>query len=297
MALAAAWLVAATFASAAALAAPGIDVYRGTGTWVDIYDARLLSDPEPALDRMAREGVRTLYLETANFHSPRFGAIAHPAETAALIDGAHRRGLRVIGWYLPSFRGVKWDLQRSLAAIGFTTPAGGRFDSFALDIESNVVRSITTRNRHALELSRRIRLAVGPGYPLGAIVPDARSTSRFLPSMWPGFPYRRLRPLYDAYLPMTYSTARGRGARYIFRYTSDNVAYLRLATRDPLLSVHIIGGLANGLRAAEANAVVDASLATQAMGVSFYKHSLSGREEWRALRRFEAVADSTVRRP
>ncbi len=110
--------------------------------------------------------------------------------------------------------------------------------------------------------------------------------------MWPGFPYRRLRPLYDAYLPMTYSTARGRGARYIFRYTSDNVAYLRLATHDPVLPVHVIGGLANGLRAAEANAVVDASRATQAIGVSFYKHSLSGREEWRALRRFDAGLES-----
>jgi hypothetical protein len=188
-------------------------------------------------------------------------------------------------------------LRRSLAAIGFTTPAGGRFDSFALDIESNVVHSIATRNRRAVELSRRIRSAVGPGYPLGAIVPDARSTSRVLPSMWPGFPYRRLRSLYDAYLPMTYSTARGHGARYIFRYTSDNVAYLRLATHDAVLPVHIIGGLANGLRASEANAVVDASRATQAIGVSFYKQSLSGREEWRALRRFEAVADPTVRRP
>ena len=149
---------------------------------MDIYDARLLSDPEPALDRMALEGVRTLYLETANFHNPRFGTIAHPAETAQLIDGAHQRGLRVVAWYLPSFRSVKWDLGRSLAAIGFTTPAGGRFDSFALDIESNVVRSITTRNRRALDLSRRIRAAVGPAYPLGAIVPDARSTSRFLPA-------------------------------------------------------------------------------------------------------------------
>jgi len=296
-ALAAAWLVAATFASPAALAAPDIDVYRGTGAWVDIYDARLLSDYEPALDRMAREGVRTLYLETANFHSPRFGSIAHPAETAALIDGAHRRGLRIIAWYLPSFRGVKWDLRRSLAAIAFTTPSGGRFDSFALDIESNVVHSITTRNRCALELSRRIRAAVGPGYPLGAIVPDARSTSRLLPSMWPGFPYRRLRPLYDTFLPMTYSTSRGRGARYIFRYTRDNVAYLRLATHDPVLPVHVIGGLANKLRATEANAVVDASRAMEAIGVSFYKHSLSGREDWSALRRFDAVADSTVRRP
>ena len=115
--------------------------------------------------------------------------------------------------------------------------------------------------------------------------------------MWPRFPYRRLRPLYDAFLPMSYSSYRGRGARYVFRYTRDNVAYLRSATRDPLLPVHVIGGLANKLRATEASAVVDASRATGAIGVSFYKHSLSGREEWRALRRFDPVGDSTLRRP
>lgn len=290
-------LALAAFASTAAHAAPDIDVYRGIGTWVDIYDARLLSDPEPALDRMALEGVRTLYLETANFHNPRFGTIAHPADVALLIDGAHKRGLRVVAWYLPSFRSVKWDLRRSLAAIGFTTPGGGGFDSFALDIESNVVRSITTRNRRALVLSRRIRTAVGPGYPLGAIVPDARSTTRFLPSMWPRFPYRRLRPFYDAFLPMGYSSNRGQGARYVFGYTRDNVAHLRLATGDPLLPVHLIGGLANKLRGREASAVVNASRATGAIGVSFYKHSLSGREDWRALKRFDPVGDSSLGRP
>jgi hypothetical protein len=290
-------LALAAFAPAVARAARDIDVYRGTGAWVDIYDARLLSDPEPALDRMALSGVRTLYLETANFHNPRFGGVAHPAETAQLIDGAHERGLRVVAWYLPSFRSVKWDLGRSLAAIGFTTPGGSGFDSFALDIESNVLRSIATRNRRVLDLSRRIRAVVGPAYPLGAIVPDARSTSRFLPSMWPHFPYRRLRPLYDAFLPMAYSSNRGRGARYIFGYTRDNVAYLRLATRDPLLPVHLIGGLASKLGANEAGAVVDASRTTGAIGVSFYKHSLSGREEWRALTRFDPARDSSVRQP
>lgn len=290
-------LALAAVAPSAAPAAPDIGVYRGTGAWVDIYDARLLRDPEPALDRMELEGIRTLYLETANFHNPWFGAIAHPAETAQLIDGAHARGLRVVAWYLPSFRSVKWDLGRSLAAISFTTPGGGRFDSFALDIESNVVRSIRTRNRRALILSRRIRTAVGPGYPLGAIVPDARSTTRFLPSMWPRFPYRRLHPVYDAFLPMGYSSNRGRGARYVFGYTRDNVAYLRLATRDPLLPVHLIGGLASKLRASEAGAVVDASRATGAIGVSFYKVSLSGREDWQALKRFDPVSDSSLGRP
>jgi hypothetical protein len=290
-------LLAGAFAPTAAQAARDVDVYQATGAWVDIVDSRLLSNPEPALNRMAREGVRTLYLETANFHNPRFGAIAHPAATAELIDGAHRRGVRVVAWYLPSFRSLRWDLGRSLAAIAFTTPGGGRFDSFALDIESNVVRSLTARNRRSLELSRRIRAAAGPAYPLGAIVPDARSTSRLLPSLWPRFPYRRLRPLYDVFLPMSYSSYRGRGPHYVFGYTRDNVAYLRLATRDPLLPVHLIGGLANKLRASEAGAVVDASRATGAIGVSFYKHSLSGGEEWRALRRFDPVGDSTLRRP
>jgi uncharacterized lipoprotein YddW (UPF0748 family) len=258
-------------------------VYQGPGTWIDIFDTTLLADPVGTVQQLSLSGVRTIYVETANYTNPRYGSIAYPIGIAALIDAAHASGLKVVAWYLPGFLSRRRDLRRSLDAIRFTTLAGNRFDSFALDIEANRVRRIATRNKRAVRLSKKIRAAVGADYPLAAIVPDQRSTSVWLPSMWPRFPYRRLRPLYDVFLPMSYSSYRGRGATFVYTYTRANVEYLRAATHDPLLPVHVIGGLANKLGSSEDAAVVQAARDEGTLGASFYKLRLSGTGEWQAL--------------
>jgi hypothetical protein len=250
---------------------------------VDIYDARINRDPLGAVDAMAARGVRTLYIETANYRQPSRVNIVYPFQVAQMIDAAHAYGMKVVAWYLPSFLHVRRDLRRALAAIRFTTLSGGRFDSFALDIEANVVRAIYRRNLRALRLSRRIRSAVGSRYPLGAIVPDRRSTDATRPSLWPWFPYRGLRPYYDVFLPMSYSTYRGKGRRYVYGYTLDNISYLRFATGDPQLPVHVIGGLASRLGGSESGAVVQAGRDGGALGSSLYKFSLTGSEDWRAF--------------
>ena len=276
-------------AALGALAAPArastasTDAYQGPGAWIDIFDSGLLVDAEATVDGLSLNGVRTIYVETANYTKPRYGSIAYPVGVAALLDAAHSRGLKVVAWYLPGFLSRKRDLRRSLDAVRFTTLAGNRFDSFALDIEANRVRRIATRNKRAIRLSKKIRAVAGDDYPLGAIVPDQRSTSVSLPSMWPHFPYRRLRPIYDAFLPMSYSTARGRGPSFVYTYTRANVQYLRAMTGDPRVPVHVIGGLANKLGASEDEAVVQAALDEGTLGASFYDLRLSGPAEWRAL--------------
>jgi hypothetical protein len=257
--------------------------YQGAGAWIDIFDGALLADPYATVTALSLNGVRTIYVETANYANPRSGSIANPVGVAGLIDAAHASGIEVVAWYLPGLRNMQRDLRRSLAAIRFTTLAGGTFDSFALDIESNRVRRIGARNRRVLQLSRRIRTAVGPEYPLGAIVPDQRSTASSLPSLWPRFPYRRLSDVYDVFLPMSYSSARGKGAQFVYLYTRANVEYLRAATHDLGLPVHVVGGLANRLRPSEDTAVVQAALDEGTLGASFYDRRISDAGEWAAL--------------
>jgi hypothetical protein len=259
------------------------DAYGGGGAWIDVWDGSLMADPALTVSELGLNGVRTIYVETANYRVRTTGGIVNPVGVAALIDAAHAQGIKVVAWYLPGFANLRVDLQRSLAAIRFTTITGGRFDSFSLDIEAGLVRSIARRNRRTRLLSSRIRRTVGRDYPLGAIVPDARFTSSSLPSAWPHFPYRRLRRYYDVFLPMAYSTARGRGATFVYTYTAGNIGYLRLATGDPKLPVHVIGGLANRLSASEDTAVVQSAVDQGALGASFYKVRLSGTGEWRAL--------------
>jgi len=125
---------------------------------------------------MAPKGVRTLYLETGNYRQKT--DLVRPAALARFIDAAHAAGIRVVAWYLPSFASPARDLRRSLAAIRFRTAAGGRFDSFALDIEASVVTPASVRNTRLLRLSAQIRAAVGPRYSLGAIIPSETYITR-----------------------------------------------------------------------------------------------------------------------
>src|SRR5664279_4482161 len=70
----------------AAAAKPRIVMYRGLGTWVDMYDAKAWADPATAVADMAAHGVRTLSLETANFHYPTSASVSmftHGKVTAA----------------------------------------------------------------------------------------------------------------------------------------------------------------------------------------------------------------------
>src|SRR5205814_2082076 len=72
----------------------------------------------------------------------------------------------------------------------------------------------------------------------------------------------------------------GHGSRFVYSYTLANVRFLRVAARRP---VHLIAGVADGLRAGEAAAAVRAARAGRAIGTSFYDLKTSGPREWRAL--------------
>ena len=262
-----------------------VDPYRGTGAWVDIYDhGAVWASPERTVARLSARGVDTLYLETANYHrpDPRAGVLWRPDRLARFIDAAHAHGVAVVAWYLPGLADPAVDRERLLATLELRTPTGGGFDSIALDIESTVIRDLVKRNRRMLALSSWLRTVAGPAYPLGAIVPDQRSSTN-PPALWPHFPYAATRPYFDAYLPMAYSTARVRRWQDVYVYTAANVAFLRAATGDPRLPVHVIGGLASRLGPLASSAVVRAARDRRAIGVSFYKLSLSGWSQWRAL--------------
>ena len=277
--------VALAAAAAPAVAAPELGAYRGTGSWVDLYDPDVRADPLGAVEEIAAEGVDTLYVETGNHRLPRRKLVGYPETVSALIDAAHAHGMKVVAWYLPGLRDLRLDRARSMAAIRFSSLAGARFDSFALDIESTKVRPIWRRNIALLSLSRSLRRAVGRGYALGAIVPDERSTTRS-PGLWPGFPYAAVARLYDVYLPMSYSTNRARGAKAVYRYTYSNVAVIRTLSWPRRPPIHLIAGVADRLRSSEAKAAARAARDAGAIGLSFYKFTLSGREEWRALQLF-----------
>lgn len=262
-----------------------LDVYRGLGTWIDIYDVAW-KHPGTAVRRIRARGVGTLYLETSNFSRGRM--MVFPDGVRRFLDAAHRNGIAVVAWYLPGLRDLPLDVHRSLGAIRYRTPGGNSFDSFALDIESEAVARPVRRTGRLLALSARLRQAVGPGDTLGAIIPSPRrlQSDRWY---WPHFPYRRLAGAYDVFLPMTYFTFQvtGRfGARW---YTAGNIDIIRQQTGDRSVPIHVIGGIGGDARTAETAGFVDAVRGRRAIGGSFYTFPFTTPADWSMLERLRSV--------
>ncbi len=257
-----------------------IDDYRGLGTWVDLYDPAQFADPEGTVAGMAARGVRTLYLETGNYKQRT--DLFRPARLGRFIEAAHAAGIRVVAWYLPSFKNVARDLRRSLAAVEFRTAGGERFDSFALDIEASVVRSPARRSQRLLELSRRLRAEVGEAYPLGAIIPSPRGM-QLVPSYWPGFPYAELGSIYDVFLPMTYFSYRVEGGSAVEDYIVRSMAIIREETGNALVPIHVIGGIGDRTSRREARGFMRAAIGCRALGWSVYDYSVTRNPTWAAL--------------
>lgn len=267
----------------AVAARPSVDVYRGVGAWVDMYDPAELGNPWPVLVEMRDRGVRTLYLETASWRVPKELDFKDQEAVDLFLDEAHAVGIEVVAWYLPGFDDLRTDLRRSRAVLDYRTPNGHQgFDGFAIDIESQRVRPISPRNAAMLRYSRALRRYAGPGYALGAITPDLRSTT-VSPGLWPGFPYRAAARYYDVFLPMAYSSYRGRGASYVYPYARSNVSTVRVLTGRP---VHLIGGLTDALSASDAAAFVRGARDGGAVGASFYDFAIGQDGAWRALTLF-----------
>jgi hypothetical protein len=257
-----------------------VDDYRGLGTWVDLYDPAQFADPEATVAGMAARGVRTLYLETGNYKQR--SDLFRQGRLARFVEAAHASGIRVVAWYLPSFKNIARDLRRSLAAIEFRTPAGERFDSFALDIEAAVVKSPARRSQRLLRLSRQLRAAAGDSYPLGAIIPSPRGM-QLVPSYWPSFPYAELDAIYDVFLPMTYYSYRVEGRRAVEDYIVRSMAIIREETGNPSVPIHVIGGIGDETSRLEARGFMRAAVGCRALGWSVYDYSVTRNPTWTAL--------------
>ena len=275
-------------AAALAIAAPvatGVDAarpnpYEGLGTWIDVYSPSSRADPERVAASLSARGVDTLFVETGNYR--RRVDVVRPRQLSGLIDAAHARNIAVVGWYLPGLTNAAVDFRRALAAVDFVSAGGGRFDSFALDIEASVVRNADERTRRLLALSARLRAAVGAAYALGAIIPSPVGME-LLPRYWPRFPYAQLARTYDVLLPMAYFSYRAHTATAVRRYVQRSVSIVRSESGDRDVPLHVIGGLAGATSRPAAAAFVRAVASCGVAGLSLYDFSATKPSVWPLL--------------
>jgi hypothetical protein len=258
--------------------------FADAGSWVSIFSGAAVWDhPRAVVARMHREGVHTLFLQTASSSSPVGSLVYRPSQVGRFLGAAHARGMRVVAWYLPPLRDVGREYRRAMAAIDLRTPGGQRFDAFALDIEPSATTPAgTLRNDNLRRLSNRLRTAVGPTYQLGAIIPSPIGLS-LAPKFWPSFPYATVSRFYDVVLPMSYSTYRVSGATATYDYTMGNIAFLR-SVLGPTVSLHVIGGNAGQSGRLETRAFVQACNDARVTGASMWHYTAYGDEDWQEMR-------------
>lgn len=252
---------------------PDTGAYEGLGTWVDVYDVPHLAS-SLSFAKMRMTGARTIYLETAHPGSPR---VANRRLVDRLVERAHGAGIRVVAWTVPGHTDQRNDRRKALAAIRFKSRHGERFDGFALDIESTSVRDLDKRNRRMLALSRWIDNHAGD-MPLGAITYPPLT----IDNPWARFPWKRLAGIYDVFLPMAYATYRHDSERGVRDYTVKNIEMLRGKTGGNR-PIHMIGGLANGMRPSATRGFVDAVQSTDIAGASLYDFRITDWDDWYEL--------------
>jgi hypothetical protein len=275
--------------------APGaLSPYTGLGTWVDVYDYvpgfQDSGEPPPvtpdSIDDMAALGVRTLYLQAAQDDLRSPGPTIDPGLLGVFLERAHANDVEVVAWYLPRLADLDADMRR-IGAIHRFRSGGERFDGLALDIEwTQGVPDFQLRNEALVDLSERVRDLVGEDFAVGAIVLEPVLLEVVNPLYWPSFPWQRIRPHFDVWLPMSYWTNRREdsGFREGFGYTEENVRRLRADLGDREAAVHTIGGIGDGATAADYDGFVRASRQADALGWSVYDFNTVVTSAWPRLR-------------
>ena len=273
----------------AASSAARAEVTRGTSAWVDVYDwsptwVNFKSPGATApftldrIDRMADAGITALWIQTAKVD---FGTDVLDRDLLnRIISRARSKGMKVFGWYLPTFENpaVDQNLLAKTAELGL--------DGIGVDIESTVV-DLATRNARLVSLSQWLRAAY-PSMPLGAIVLPPVVTEVLNLNYWPQFPWTELAPFYDVWMPMGYWTNRSATSEWrdAFRYTTENIDRIRTNLNNPNAPIHAIGGLSNTSSIDDVNRFVFGAKLRGAYGGGLYDDMISTADQYRALAPF-----------
>lgn len=260
--------------------------FRGLATWVDGYDfSRELTQSPTVTARtvqfMAANGVQTIYLQAAKRSPKTPYSLLSRDRLGAILLAAHARGIRVVGWYLPTFDSPSADFMHLDAMMQFKVE-GQHFDAIGIDIESKVV-PVTTRNARLVALSQKVRARTW--LPLTAIVLPPVLTEIIHPGYWGGaFPWTSLKPSYDVWIPMGYYTAYSRYPKWRDAGTSTAEDIRRLRGHLGTVPFAYAGGIADTSTATDFQRFTSAGKTAGALGVSAYDYATTPGWAWPYLR-------------
>lgn len=255
-------------------------VFAGLGAWVDLYDYQDM-DPARGVAIARRNGVRTLYLETARYNT---SPVIHPAAGTWLV-AAHRAGIEVVGWYLPDYANLRSEVARTVAVATWRYH-GERFDGVAIDVEEK--KNVSGRdewNRRVAWHAKAVRHRLGTRVPLAVITPTPLGMA-VAPQRWAGFPWRDLARASDTLMLMSYWSYRDdcpqNPAHCAYGYTRGNIERTR-ALAGARTRIHIIGGVADVITPADVADFVRGARDGNASGASLYDLRTTAENFWGLL--------------
>lgn len=260
--------------------------FAGLGTWVDGYDfSRELTKSPTFTARTvqfaAASGVSTIYLQAAKQDPRTPYSLLSRDRIGAILLAAHAQGIRVVGWYLPTFASPAADFAH-LDAMMQLKVQGEHFDAIGIDIEDKDV-PVATRNARLVDLSKRVRARTW--LPVSAIVLPPVLTEVIHPSYWGGsFPWTALRPSYDVWIPMGYYTAYGHYPRWRDAGTSTTEDIRRLRAHLGNVPFAYAGGIADASTRTDYSRFTSAARSAGALGVSAYDYATTPSWAWSYLR-------------
>lgn len=274
-----------TLRTNAALTPGNPAAFNGFGAWIDVYDwSNEYTNNKPTvgpsdIDRMARFGVQTLYIQCAKKNSKN--DIVDYSLLKPILKKARDRGMTIIAWYAPSLEDPNLDLHRMLSMSDLDV------DGLGVDIESRAISDPPERSRRLVDLSIALRQR-RPGLPIAAVVMPAAQMEVVNPNYWPGFPYREIAPAYDVWMPMSYWTSRKADSPYrnAYTYTAENIDRLRNNVGRGDLPVHPIGGIGDVSSDADMQGFWQAAAERGSIGGSIYDYRTTQDSAWPILRQF-----------
>ncbi|MEY2478965.1 MAG: hypothetical protein QOG87_4280 [Actinomycetota bacterium] len=260
----------------------------GRGMWLYVPEQIEGGNVDALVTRAKSVGLTHVYVRTG---SSRMGFYAQDYLNR-LLPAAHANGIRVYAWDFPYLDNWQDDVNRSVAAITYTTPDGHRVDGFSADIETRG-QGVNVAPDTARAYGAGLRRAVGPDYPLIATVP--RPSAQLIT-----YPFAEVVESFDAIAPMIY---------WLNRDPVIDVKSAMAALRSfnkPLMPIgQAYDGAGEGGRpgvppAAEIQRFMGASEWEGAPAVSFWSWQHADQEAWDAIRdaaEFRVTATTDVGTP
>ncbi|HWE60291.1 MAG TPA: SH3 domain-containing protein [Chloroflexota bacterium] len=254
---------------------PNLAAVQGLGMWCTppVLDA---APPQALVSAAVANHITHIYVEVAGSHDGFWGK----QTLDTLLPVAHAAHIAVIAWVYPFLDDLPLDVEQSVQVARYVAPSGDRPDGLMADVEQNM------QEPYVRAYSQVVRARLGPRVLMGIATYPPQS-------YWGArYPFRTVARSWDVIVPMDYwhLSPRPYAAAEAADYVTASIAGIRQAVGSQTVPIEVLGQMfdfyqtgLNSPTMAEVEAAINAAIAGDAIGVSFFEWNHATPGEWDAL--------------